>query len=855
MKESVTKFDFEAAFKALDEIDVPSSNEGVKANRPALAEIFSRKSKFDSLFEEYYDIGSSEELGDAKEAREAEIAKAKLERIEKIVDLDADSPEDLLTSYVGKYIIQCPQCMTLFYKDKEDVVESEDDSTTVNVNEVCQHCGNESGYTLIGKVGEAEADEAEAGLGMDEMPADEELPTEEVPEEGTDEATEAPVEGDEDFSDLDALDLDLEEPVEDEEKKEESFVAHAGETLVEDVQDDKELDAKLEAHNEYIEYLRTAIAQEEKELEKTNNEQVKDAIQRRIDAFKADLESALPDAVKNDVPVEEPEELVVEEPVEDTVTKEESYVMTAGGKLTEELKEANSSVSDKVLHDGTINYIKARIRAEEQALEHAKSNGYEAQVIDSIQKRIDDLKKDLDTALSEELHEDADIEVSAEEFEKLINEPEFKKPISDAAVRAMLNSDKEAEEKDTVVKESKSIYHCDDCGYAVELEDEEYDGMCPRCHEHHGFYKLEEGIFDNIKNAFGKAKDGIAKFIDNKIKSRASAADFILKNALKDYTKATINDKGEIETPDDNKKFKTFAVAYFTNKFNDGAEIKQAPALSDIQKLVKGKDSEAKVAYTDAENIAKGWSKIADNGPAIIFMANGASDDAAELLCVYFNGDLAKKSDQLAKQLEKVKNGLAGAKSMAKGNSGQADTKQVKANELKKGMQLTTKNKGTAEVVEIAEGDVADLKITYKLQDGSTVSQEVAASQVFNILVLPTNTAATESLNTVMNNIEELNESVLEKLISDSLVEAYGNVAGYRLTGCEYLDESFKINGTIYFTSGKSRNTTYAFAEAYSEKGKVKLNGLNEKLGLDKKFTLTGRIENKTLITESFSNK
>ena len=137
MKESVTKFDLESAFKALDEIDVPVSEKGIKANKPALTEIFSRKSKFDALFEEYYDIGSTEELGEAKEEREAEIAKAKLARIEKIVDLDADSPEDLLTSYVGKYIIQCPQCMTLFYKDKEDVVESEDDPTNVNIGEQC----------------------------------------------------------------------------------------------------------------------------------------------------------------------------------------------------------------------------------------------------------------------------------------------------------------------------------------------------------------------------------------------------------------------------------------------------------------------------------------------------------------------------------------------------------------------------------------------------------------------------------------------------------------------------------------------------------------------------------------------
>jgi hypothetical protein len=159
MKESITKFDLEAAFKALDEIDVPKADKGIKANRPALSEVFSRKSKFDALFEEYYDISNTADLTDAKDERNAEVAMAKLARIEKIVDLDADSPDQLLPSYVGKYIMQCPQCMTLFYKDQEDIEESEEDSTIVNVNEVCQHCGNESGYTLIGKVGAADEEE------------------------------------------------------------------------------------------------------------------------------------------------------------------------------------------------------------------------------------------------------------------------------------------------------------------------------------------------------------------------------------------------------------------------------------------------------------------------------------------------------------------------------------------------------------------------------------------------------------------------------------------------------------------------------------------------------------------------
>jgi hypothetical protein len=281
--------------------------------------------------------------------------------------------------------------MTLFYKNEEDVVASEDDPSTVNVNEVCQHCGNESGYSLVGKVGEAEpaAEEAPAEETTDELNLDLEG-GDETPEEGTEEPSEEA--GLVDLEpDLVDLDLDLEEPAE-EEKKEESFTAHTGEALVEDLTDDKELDAKLEAHNEYIEYLRTAIAQEEEKLEKATNEQVKVAIQRNIDAFKADLESALPEAVKNDVAIEteEPVEEPTEEPVEEPTSEE----------------------------------APTEAEAQEESSETEPTN----------------------ESLTEGLHEEA-TEGSSENFEKLMNSDEFKKPISDTEVRAMLAADKEEEPK------------------------------------------------------------------------------------------------------------------------------------------------------------------------------------------------------------------------------------------------------------------------------------------------------------------------------------------------------------------------------------------------------------------------
>ena len=224
-KEMVQKFDLEAAFKALDEIDTPKAK-GLKANRVDLKERFATKGYGDELVEDYYNINDKEALEEAKEDREAEVAKAKLARIEKIVDLDAQTEDDLLPSYVGKVIIQCPQCMTLFYKNPEDIEKSEENPDVVNINEICQHCGNASGYTLIGKVDTVSEDEAANYETTEEEENELNLdfgePTEEVSPEGTgggfeDEEVvieEESEDSSDDELDLEEIDLDIEAPVE-----------------------------------------------------------------------------------------------------------------------------------------------------------------------------------------------------------------------------------------------------------------------------------------------------------------------------------------------------------------------------------------------------------------------------------------------------------------------------------------------------------------------------------------------------------------------------------------------------------------------------------------------------------------
>ena len=361
MKERVTKFDLENAFKALDEIAIPKVGK-VRPNRPDLKESVKRVDRTSMLVEDYYDLYNREDVNELKEDREAEIASAKLAKIEKIVDLDAESPEDLQPTYVGKTIIQCPQCLTLFYKDPADIVVSEENPDMVNVDEVCQHCGNDSGYTIIGKVAEEE-------VPVDELP--QEAIPEDIPEENEAEETEEdiPMADEEPAEESTDLDLDLEaapdESVEEveEEQEEEEVQESVEEEKPEEREElneskDKELDKKLALHNEYIDYLQKMIEQEEEALKNTENEEVKAAIQRRLDGFKEDLQAALPEAVKDAV-------------ASDDLPNADEVPMEEADK--EEKKESLEKTVDDDLKDVRVDVAKGEVKKLEENLNEAKA--------------------------------------------------------------------------------------------------------------------------------------------------------------------------------------------------------------------------------------------------------------------------------------------------------------------------------------------------------------------------------------------------------------------------------------------------------------------------------------------------
>lgn len=365
MKESVQKFDLEAAFKALDEVEIPVVK-GIRPNRENLQEKFTRKLTSEILVEDYFDVGDAGELEQASEEREAEIAKAKLARIEKIVDLDAASEEDLLPSYVGKLIMQCPQCMTLFYKNEEDIEKSEENPDVVNLNEPCQHCGNTSGYTLIGKVdtvGEEEAsefdvedfDENELDLDFDEEPAEEEEVEEPAEEAATEEEEE----------------LDL-EPIEDgeseEEVKESLNEATIYMTKAEMAKLDKEVEeAQKEVAKYKIPMKRNSAGENEPDFEAVPEDQ-REAAKKAHDRY--------------------------QKAVKARPSRSQNIIKYTDESLNEDV-EINKQME---LYNEFVKYLQKMVEQDEDALEEAKKLGNK-EVIAAIEKRLENSKAELRAAL------------------------------------------------------------------------------------------------------------------------------------------------------------------------------------------------------------------------------------------------------------------------------------------------------------------------------------------------------------------------------------------------------------------------------------------------------------------------
>lgn len=97
-------------------------------------------------------INDEEEVKKAKE--EIEKSEKADDEYEQIVDVDAESIDELKDSYVGNVILVCEDCLTPRFI-KPELLKKDEETGLYNVGEACPHCGSEKGYKAEGQVAKA----------------------------------------------------------------------------------------------------------------------------------------------------------------------------------------------------------------------------------------------------------------------------------------------------------------------------------------------------------------------------------------------------------------------------------------------------------------------------------------------------------------------------------------------------------------------------------------------------------------------------------------------------------------------------------------------------------------------------
>lgn len=126
-----------------------------------------------------------------------------------VIDLEAESEEDLTKPHVGDMILICPVCKAAVYKKLEDVVEDET-SDFVNVEDSCAVCHSTGGFELIGKVAPAKEVVEEESKEIEKIEVEDEA-KDEASEEEKEETNESLEEVKEERTDEDCEDEECKE--------------------------------------------------------------------------------------------------------------------------------------------------------------------------------------------------------------------------------------------------------------------------------------------------------------------------------------------------------------------------------------------------------------------------------------------------------------------------------------------------------------------------------------------------------------------------------------------------------------------------------------------------------------------
>ena len=822
-KESVQKFDLEAAFKALNEVEIPVVK-GIRPNRENLQEKFNRKLTSEVLVEDYFDVNDTEELEQASEEREGEIAKAKLARIEKIVDLNAETEEDLLPSYVGKLIMQCPQCMTLFYKNEEDIEKSEENPDVVNINEPCQHCGNSSGYSLIGKVdtvGEDEAaqydvedfDENELNLDFDE---EESVEEEEVEEPTEDVATEEEEE----------LDLEPIEDTDEEEKVEESLTEA---TITISRAEMAKLDKEVEdARKEVAKYNIPLKAQKNSAGETENvpdfevvPEAQREAAKKAYDRYQKAL-AARPDRAKN-------------------------IIKYTDESLTEDV-EINKQMD---LYNEFVKYLQKMVEQDEDALEEAKKLGNK-EVIAAIEKRLENSKAELKAALPTTVKD----EVTADELPT---------PEEVDMGNAAENKDEEKEEKADAKKESLTeglrtwvcVFDGNEVG-TVEAgsEEEAYEKMeatWPELHygEYDGVAEVfpEDSDLEEASDLLAEDTGVLSTTIDpaaqpipgaSRLKRKLSATELIVKKLVahplfKGLSTRTVE---RVLLPyyieqmgRENLSFEAMVEFFEFEGF--------APYVLDnfmtMDPLARKELLKADAKFMEIFNA---YAKEYDLFPTSSVDLEPGENEFDYVFNVVFDID----ADGSILDTEATRSSLKSfAQMYAAGKFDKSLVVESLTEDVEDNLDVLFNSEEFKKP--ITEKEVETIKAKYE-----GLEEEVAPGIESEI--------AMKHIVDTWESVEDLDDETFNKLTEGYLTEVYSNVKSFEATNCDLKDNKLVVEGTITFNSGKNKPTTFVYEAKETVDKKVVLEGLNADFATEKAFTLNCNLNKANcLIIESLGYK
>ena len=87
-----------------------------------------------------------------------------------IIDMDAETEDDLQDSYVGKIICDCNVCHSHVFKDKDQITI--DEEGVVDIEDDCPYCGEHNGFVIIGEIHEFNPNAEEE---VEETPESEEV--------------------------------------------------------------------------------------------------------------------------------------------------------------------------------------------------------------------------------------------------------------------------------------------------------------------------------------------------------------------------------------------------------------------------------------------------------------------------------------------------------------------------------------------------------------------------------------------------------------------------------------------------------------------------------------------------------